>query len=192
MLFRAFFAFFLVWRRRKIYFRRRLRILRKWRRRWNIKVKGIKYRIRRSGRRTQLKAFGRWRWVKQMRGIWYINIVTWQRIYIHRGWWTIRRNNRYVRLPRNSRTFRIRLLRKWRPVKCTGRRYYMQFKRRWRLIRRPVRYSITYRGKKLRVKRTRGRYRVRYRGRYGRARKGKAWSNRAVSSGGKLTTFGIK
>lgn len=151
--------------------------MRKWRRKWNIKVKGIKYRIRRGGRRMKLKYSGRWRPLRRIRGILYIFIVRWQRIYYRGRNWTIRRGKRYIRLPRNPRTFRIRFRRKWRPVRCTGRRYSIRFKRRWWRIRRPIRYSITYRGKRLLVKRKGRRYRVRYRGRYRRPRRGKTLSN---------------
>ena len=170
------FLFVLVWRRRRIYFKRRPRVLRKWRRRWILKVKGIRYRIRRGGRRMNLKYGGRWRPLKRIRNIWYIYIGGWQRIYYRGRSWTIRRNRRYIRLPRNSRTFRIRFGRKWTPIKCSGRRYFIRFKGRWWRVRRQLMYSVKYRGQNLLVKKTRRGYKVRYRGRFGKSRKGKAFS----------------
>lgn len=138
-----------------------------------FKVKGIRYRVRRGGKRMRIKYLRRWRPLRRIRNIWYIHIRTWQRIYRRGRQWTIRRNRRYIRLPRTPRTFNIRFQRKWRPVKCTGRRYRIFFRRRWRLMRRRRRYVIRFRGKRLVVKRKGRRYRIRYRGRYGKPRKGK-------------------
>lgn len=165
--------FSLGWRRRRIYFKGRPRILRRWRSRLIIKVKGIRYRIRRGGRRMRIKYGGRWRPLRRIRNIWYIYIGTWQRIYRRGRQWTIRRNKRYIRLPRTPRTFKIRFQRKWRPIKCTGRRYSIYFKRRWWRAKRRARYTIRYRNKRLVVKKKGRRYRVRYRGRHSRPKRGK-------------------
>ena len=135
-------------------------------------MKGISYRIRRGGRRMQIKYGGRFRPLRRIRNIWYIYIRTWQRIYRRGRQWTIRKNRRYIRLPRTPRTFRIRFQRKWRPFKCTGRRYSVYFKRRWWSVKRRTRYTITYRGKRVLVKRKGRRFSVRYRGRYGRPKRG--------------------
>jgi len=165
--------FLLGWRRRGIRFKGRVRVLRRWRSRFVIKVKGIRYRIRRGGRRMRIKYGGRFRPLKRIRNIWYVYIGTWQRIYRRGRQWTIRRNKRYIRLPRTSRTFRIRFRGKWRPFKCIRRRYSIYFKRRWLRVKRRPRYTIRYRSKRLVVKRKGRRFRVRYRGRYGRPKRGK-------------------
>lgn len=165
--------FSLGWRRRRILFHRRFRVLRRWRSQLSFKVKGIRYKIRRGGTRMKIKYRGKWRPLKRIRNIWYILIRKLQRIHRRGRQWTIRRKKQYIRLPRTPRTFRILFQRKWRPFKCTGGRYFIYFKRHWWPVKRSPRYTIRYRSKRLVVKKKNGLFRVRWRGRYGKLRRGK-------------------
>lgn len=159
------------WRRRKINFRGRFRILRTSRPRLSIKVKGIRYRIHLGRKLMKIRYGGKYREVISRGKLPYLKIgKTLYRIYIRGRYWNIRRGRRLLRLPRVARYY---FMRKWRQAKCSGKMLFIRYMRRWFRVLRQKGYTIRYRGRKLRVKRTRKGYKVRFGGRYGKARRGK-------------------
>lgn len=177
-----FFLFFcvcvLVWLPRRLKFKGRRHVLRKWFAEWSFKDgKGIKY-ILHPEKDLKIRFEGKWRSVKRFpNGLFYIKMKGWERIYYRGNNWMKFSKGRLTPLSRDRKSFRIKFQRRWYPLQYSNRGYKI-FYRKWISVMRRPAFAIRYLNKWLKVKKNkRGLYRVFSNGRWSRARRGRMCLN---------------
>lgn len=163
----------LVWLPRRLKFRGRRRVLRKWLAEWSFKNKGIKY-ILHPEKGLRIKYKGRWRLVKRFpNGLFYILMRGWERIYYRGQNWAKYSGGRFIPLSRDRKSFKIKFRGRWIPLEYSNGVYKIFYGKWISVVRKPS-FSIRYVNKWLRVKKNkRGLYRVFSKGRWTPARRGR-------------------
>lgn len=177
-LFLFFCVCVLVWLPRRLKFKGRRHVLRKWFAEWSFKDgKGIKY-ILHPEKDLKIRFEGKWRSVKRFpNGLFYIKMKGWERIYYRGNNWVKFSKGRLTPLSRDRKSFRIKFQRRWYPLQYSNRGYKI-FYRKWISVMRRPAFAIRYLNKWLKVKKNkRGLYRVFSNGRWSRARRGRMCLN---------------
>ncbi|CAH3104487.1 unnamed protein product [Pocillopora meandrina] len=160
------------WRRKKILFKGRYRIVRRWKRLWRVRIGKRWFRVRRTGR-YQIYVINRWSTLIRRRGRWYVKYKGVFHTIIRQGMrWYIRYRRKLYRLRRKPTTWRIRFGRRWCRLKRRKRKFFMLYGKRWRPIRSHFKWRITYHGRPITVKRKGNRFQPRYGGRKLKWRRG--------------------
>ena len=140
------------YRRGKIRFKKRIRLVRRGRRIMRFRIGGRKFRIGRLTSRVKLYFRGRWYRPIRRGRLWFVRIGRKTCRVIQRGRrWMLHLRRRWV----TTRTFMIRVRRRYRKVTRRGRRFYIKFKGRGvRFTFKHTRF-FKYRGKRIKVRRVR-------------------------------------